>query len=1245
MSHSLATVASEISTSCQFLESFRQAGGPVLLVAQYFHQTVINLIHGSDEPWQLEGEIFQESQHKASWQDNHLDFLFAALHINKLILSVLFGQFTLALDYAEVANVFYNSLFGEFQLTYLHCYRAIAQLAVLDSQPPEARSDGLAQVAADLSMLETFATHAPMNFQHQVDLVLAERHRVLGQRLEAMDAYDRAIAGAKANGYLQEEALANELAAQCFISWDKVNVAAGYMQEAYYCYARWGANAKVADLQTRYPHLLEAILKPSAGSHDLIDMLMTVAAPNISIHASPQDSPQQANLNQTFDFTSILQSAQAMSSRLHVGEILRQLTQIILQNSGGDRCALMLPDDDGEWQVRTIATPETANFDIEPLEGHAQLPVQLIQYVKNRQEIVVVDDLKSSLPIQDRFLIQAQPKSVLCIPLLNQGKLLGIVYLSHQSMGGLFNRDRITVLNFLCSQAAIALENSRLYQLEQNRAAQLAESEARLQTLFDQATDAILLLGEQGFIDCNQGAVELFQCTDKSELIWRQPEQVSPEWQPNGQLSKDKAKEMMAAALQKGSHRFDWLHVGGRGVDFWAEVTLTPIKSQEDMIFHCLVRDISARKLLEQEEAILTAVLEATPDYIGIANAKGEKVWCNRQLRNLRPDLEHPNQQDISDYHPDWVNEIILNKAMPTAMQWGSWSGELAVLDMDGNEIPVSLVFIAHKTAEGKVENFSAVMRDMRDIKRAEVDSRLLASVVESSEDAIITKNLDSIITSWNQAAVDLFGYTAAEAIGQPITLIFPEERLQEESTIIARIKNKQKIEHFETVRLHKDRTLIDISVTISPLLDSHGNVVGASKIVRDISDRKAYEQYLEQTNADLIRATRMKDAFLATMSHELRTPLNAILGMSESLQEEVFGSIDAKQRSAVSAIESSGQHLLALINDILDLSKMEAEKIDLSLAPTDVAQLCYSSLALIQPQAQKKKIQIETSFPSGLPALQLDEQRIRQALINLLSNAVKFTPVSGRVSLGVNVPPSSAIAGDGTINYMQICVTDTGIGIAPENIDRLFQPFVQIDNALDRQFEGTGLGLALVKKIVELHGGRVHVTSEVGVGSCFVMDLPCVALNPLPERELESPKATAQAAGLPEVLPSVSDAPLILVVEDDEANIIMITSYLEAKGYQIAHAENGRVALEKLKVLKPSVVLMDIQMPVMDGLEATRRIREELGLKDLPIVALTAFAMAGDESRCLAAGANEYMSKPVRLKSLQELLQRYVSL
>jgi PAS domain S-box-containing protein len=391
--------------------------------------------------------------------------------------------------------------------------------------------------------------------------------------------------------------------------------------------------------------------------------------------------------------------------------------------------------------------------------------------------------------------------------------------------------------------------------------------------------------------------------------------------------------------------------------------------------------------------------------------------------------------------------------------------------------------------------------------------------------------------------------------------------------------------------------------------------------------------QQVKQSEAALAQAVRHKDEFLATMSHELRTPLNAILGMSEALQEQIYGPLNPRQRKTIAIVEESGRHLLDLINDILDLSKIGAGKLELEIAPLAVEPLAKASLRLIEEAAHKKQITIITDFDRAVGDILADNRRLKQILVNLLNNAVKFTPEGGTIGLEV--------AGDTANQVVRFTVWDTGIGIAPEDQGRLFKPFEQLDSSLARQYAGTGLGLALVSSMVGLHGGSVKVESEVGYGSTFIVELPW---RVAPRSPADGAVADARPSAAPKPAPErTANAPLILLAEDNELNILTLSDYLESKGYRVALARNGREAIMQARETRPALILMDSQMPEMDGLEAIRRIRADADLAAIQIIALTAMAMPEDRERCLTAGANAYLSKPVSLQNLVAAIETHL--
>jgi PAS domain S-box-containing protein len=394
----------------------------------------------------------------------------------------------------------------------------------------------------------------------------------------------------------------------------------------------------------------------------------------------------------------------------------------------------------------------------------------------------------------------------------------------------------------------------------------------------------------------------------------------------------------------------------------------------------------------------------------------------------------------------------------------------------------------------------------------------------------------------------------------------------------------------------------------------------------------------LNRTNIELEHANHVKDEFLANMSHELRTPLNSILGLSESLLEQRRGSLNEHQQKSLRLVESSGHHLLDLINDILDLSKIEAGKLDFYPQPLTVDEFCWSCLAFVKSQAVKKSINITYTNEATVSKIFVDPRRLKQILVNLLTNAVKFTPEKGKVTLQV----TSKLDQD----LIQFSVIDTGIGIAPEDLQMLFQPFVQVDSSLNRQQEGTGLGLALVQKLTDFHGGSVLVESEVGKGSSFTINLPCKLdeIAKLDNLHLQKTIPISHHSENPEVpLEASTLHGVVLLAEDNMPNVLTIGEYLESHGYEVVVAHDGLEAIEKAEAINPDIILMDIQMPAMNGLDAMARLRGNPRFVSTPIIALTALAMSGDRERCLQAGANEYLSKPVSLKQLVQMISSLI--
>lgn len=574
--------------------------------------------------------------------------------------------------------------------------------------------------------------------------------------------------------------------------------------------------------------------------------------------------------------------------------------------------------------------------------------------------------------------------------------------------------------------------------------------------------------------------------------------------------------------------------------------------------------------------------------------------------------------------------------------------------------------------ALGPDSSVIGVGHDITERKRAE--QKLMESETRYRQ-AIMAANAIPYSLDYSTNQYTFIGSGIAELTGYPPEELTPAllDSLIVESTMLGDFKDIPMREAVELVRrggsrllwqcdhrIHtrsgEERWFSDASIQI---LDDTGIPKGSVGIFQDITERKKSEQALRQSeekyrtlseelekrvgertadlnhmNTELERANRAKGEFLAAMSHELRTPLNSILGFAEILLEQRRGQLNEYQKKSLGMVETSGRHLLTLINDILDLSKIDAEKLDIHLEIIDVDEICTASFAFITEMASKKSITVDFEREPSAFRAYADSRRLKQILVNLLTNAVKFTPQHGQVVLEVHA--------DAEQDLIQFSVVDNGIGIAEENLGRLFKPFVQVDSNLNRQYEGTGLGLTLVQRLADLHGGSVQVESEVGKGSRFTINLPWMQ-EALKQQETIRPdgkKLVDEHAENPAVLSQESvSRGTILLAEDNMANVLTIGEYLESHGYEIVVAHNGEEAIAKAQTIIPNLILMDIQMPIMDGLEAIQRLRVIPYYVSTPIIALTALAMPGDRERCLRAGADEYLSKPVSLKQLVQTI------
>jgi PAS domain S-box-containing protein len=695
----------------------------------------------------------------------------------------------------------------------------------------------------------------------------------------------------------------------------------------------------------------------------------------------------------------------------------------------------------------------------------------------------------------------------------------------------------------------------------------------------------------------------------------------------------------------------------------WVETKLKPTLDQQGRLIRVdgIVSDITGRKQAESDlqasESRYRLATRATNDVIWEWNAVTDQLtWA--EIAQIvfgysREEIGTDTGWWDEHIHPEDRPRVTAGLMKLINGRETVWSDEYRFLLKGGSYAIFSDRGYVEREADGQAIRMIGAISDITLRMQAEEHIKYQARLLENVSDAIIATDMAGRITSWNPAAEEIYGWRSGEVLGRLVDDVL-QAGFQEQTTVEQQYQQllQQGLWRGEVTQRRRDGTRITILAAVSLVRDRFNAPVGMVANNCDISERRQAEEQLRilnlelekrvaertmelhRSNAELEHASRAKDEFLANMSHELRTPLNSILGLSETLLEQRRGTLDEYQQRSLRIIEASGAHLLELINDILDLSKIEAGKFDCYPETVRVEDLMQSSLAFVKSQALKKSIRMSYEADPQVSTILADPRRLKQILVNLLTNAVKFTPEGGRVMLQV-----CASAGE---NLIRFSVSDTGIGIAARDLARLFRPFEQVDSQLNRQYEGTGLGLALVQKLTDLHGGSVHVQSEVGKGSCFTINLPW-------ERELLPVENSASELQQPAREPSrpakKNARPIrILLAEDHVANILTIGEYLESHGYQVIVAHDGGEALEKAQEADPDLILVDIQMPVIDGLQVTSRLRTQARFTRTPIIALTALAMPGDRERCLLAGANEYMSKPVSLQGLVRTIRQFTS-
>ncbi|WP_211167907.1 AAA family ATPase [Pseudanabaena yagii] len=976
---------------------------------QIGHQAVLNWLGETENSLVLTGEVYNEIERLPLHLAAGDTYSTATAYVQKLILSYHFGKPQDTLAIAELANQSISGATGAIQFGAFYFYHALALLANLEIVSDQIVNEA---ISYDLNKLSVWASHAPTNFAHRCELVRAEMARVLGQRMEAMDLYDRAIALAKEHHYIHEEALANELAAKFYLSQGKITIAKAYMREARYCYLQWGAVAKLQYLETHYADTLDVFSSYQKST----------LSPNLK-NLTQSSSSELDNL----DLESVLRSSQAIASEIKLEELMATLMNILIENAGAQTCYLLLPVDlaslgnssQSQWKIEAIkdigyeqVVVQSIPLDEVSVDGYPYVPVSLVNYVIRTHERVVLNNAIQSGDFRnDPWIVNYQVKSLLCLPLINRGNLSAIVILENNLINDAFTPERLALLNLLSTQAAISISKARLL---------------KQQSEFNQSLQA----------------------------------------------------------------------------------------------------EICDRQVAEKERDRLIAIIQASTDFIGIVSPRGEVLWTNSQANRYQsPYLDPETNLYIPNCHPQWALEIIQKQGIPTAINEGIWVGETALLTKEGIEVPVSQMIIAHKSSQGELEYISTIMRDISEAKEREsalkksettLQNLVTGTAAVTGKDFFpaLVKHIAEALHVKYAVITELIGNelhtlaSCADGIMLPPTTYFtaytPCELALLNGEFICNSSVQQAFPENETLVLMQADSYMGTS-----LKDASGNPIGNLSIldVQPIQDiqrarnilqvfaaraaaelqqkttnealsqlNQSLEARVKQRTAQLEAANQELESFAYSVSHDLRAPLRAVDGFSRMLQEDYGDRLDDEGNRFLKIVRDNAKRMGELIDDLLNLSRLNRkEMVRRSISINDLVQQLLDEFT-----SELASRQIEFIL-ADLPDCQADVSLLTQVWINLLSNAIKYTgkTENAQIEIGFQII-------DEEIVYF---IRDNGAGFDMKYADKLFGVFQRMH--LEREFEGTGIGLAIVQRIVQRHGGRIWAEAAVNQGATFYFTIP----------------------------------------------------------------------------------------------------------------------------------------------------------
>jgi PAS domain S-box-containing protein len=764
-------------------------------------------------------------------------------------------------------------------------------------------------------------------------------------------------------------------------------------------------------------------------------------------------------------------------------------------------------------------------------------------------------------------------------------------------------------------------------------------SEERFRLMVENVQDyAIFMLDPSGRVATWNAGAERIKGYSAEEIIGEHFSRFYPE----EALARDWPAEELRRAAAEGRIEDEGWRVRKDGSKFWANVVITALRDESGVLrgFGKVTRDLTerrqaeenARQLLQEEaarkaaeastleaqrareeerrhRAQLQVTLSSIGDAVIVTDTAGDVTFMNSVATGLTgwEPGEAAGQPLEQVFHI--VNEETrqpVENPVTKVLREGVVVGlanHTVLIAKDGKEIPIDDSGAPIRGEDGSIAGVVMVFRDVTEARRA-VEARLhLAAIVESSDDAIIGKSLEGTIVSWNRGAERLYGYTAEEILGKPLAVLVPPDQTNELPEIMECVKRGEHIEHFETQRVRKDGSRVDVSLTISPVRNADGKITGASKIARDITARKEED--------------RRKNEFLALLAHELRNPLAAL---SNGLQVTRLAENDPQAREEARLVmERQLQHLVRLVDDLLDVSRISRGKLELRKERISLAKVVSTALETCEPLVTQQDQELTVTLPEEPLYVDADPTRLAQMVCNLVTNAAKYSDPGGPIWLTATHEGAEAV----------IRVKDAGIGIPPHMLAKVFEMFTQVDQSLEKSQGGLGVGLTIAKRLTEMHGGSIEAHSEgPGKGSEFIVRLP-VVLSLVDEQEDEEDDQRQTA-------PVVRQR--VLVADDNRDAAATMAMMLKLLGNEVRTAHDGLEALDVAAEFQPGVILLDIGMPKLNGYETCRHIREQPWGRNALIVALTGWGQDDDKRRSQEAGFNDHLVKPVDPAALHKL-------